>query len=297
MPALLATVRTWGEMIKFAHSLFALPFALLATFLAARPHLPTAGQFGLIVLCMVAARSAAMTFNRILDARYDALNPRTAGRALPRGQITTAAAWVFWCAACGVFLAGCAGFRVWYANPWPLYLAVPVLTLLCFYSFTKRFTRWSHFVLGAGIAFAPVAAWIAIQPATLGWPAALLMAAVTSWISGFDLIYACQDVEFDRRQGLYSVPARLGVPAALWLARAAHAITIAALIGVGWTARLGWLYAAGVVVVALLLAIENAIVSPRDLSRVNVAFFTVNGVVGLVLGLLGILDVVLLRSP
>lgn len=284
-------VRTWAEMVKFAHSVFALPFALLATFLAARPGMPTLTQFGLILLCMVAARSAAMTFNRICDVRIDAGNPRTANRPLVRGTITPRTAWVFFLAACALFVAGCAGFWWQAANPWPLLLALPVLAWLCGYSYTKRFTRWSHLVLGAGIAFAPVGAWIAINPGTLGVPAWLLMAAVTFWIAGFDLIYACQDVDYDRGVGLFSVPAKMGVAAALWLARGFHVITVAALVGVGLTANLGMIYFAGVIVVAVLLAIENAIVSPRDLSRVNMAFFTVNGVVGLVLGACGIVDV------
>ncbi len=289
----LATLRTWGEMIKFSHSVFALPFALLGTFLAARPALPTLTQLGLIVWCMVAARSAAMTFNRLVDVGFDAANPRTATRHLPSGQITARAAWAFFLVACTAFLAGCAGFEMWTANPWPLRLGVPVLALLCVYSFTKRFTRWSHVLLGAGIGFAPVAAWIAVNPATLGPPAWLLWVAVATWIAGFDLIYACQDVAFDRQAGLHSVPARLGIPAALWLARVLHVTTVAALVAVGLTAGLGAFYYAGVGVAALLLTVENAIVSPRDLSRVNLAFFTVNGVVGLVLGLLAILDILL----
>lgn len=280
-------------MIKFGHSVFALPFALLATFLAARPGLPNATQLTLILICMVGARSAAMTFNRIVDARIDAANPRTANRPLPRGQITTGAAWAFFFGACTLFLIGCAGFLFSQANPWPLRLAVPVLLWLCFYSYTKRFTRWSHLVLGVGIAFSPVAAWIAINPATLGAPAWLLLIAVAFWIAGFDLIYACQDVEFDRAQGLRSVPAQMGVPAALGLARAFHAVTVIALLGVGHTADLGALYYIGVGCATVLLVIENAIISPRDLSRVNLAFFTVNGIVGLVLGALGVLDVVL----
>ncbi len=293
MAALLTTVRIWAEMIKFPHSLFALPFALLATFLAARPQLPTAAQLGLIVLCMVSARSAAMTFNRIVDARLDALNPRTAARALPRGTISLGSAWLFFAAAVLVFLVACAAFDWLHGNPWPLRLSLPVLALLGGYSFTKRFTSWSHLILGLGLATAPVAAWIAIRPATLGAPAWLLLLAVMLWVAGFDLIYACQDRDFDRAQGLYSVPARLGVSAALWLARTFHVGTVAALVAVGWTAHLGTLYYVGVAITAALLAAENALVSAHDLSRVNLAFFTVNGVVGLVLGTLGILDVTL----
>lgn len=288
-----AAIHTWGEMIKFSHSVFALPFAILASFLAMRPALPSWGQLGLIVVCMVGARSAAMTFNRIVDAAIDARNPRTAVRALPRGLISRGSALAFFVASAVIFGLGCLGFLVFHGNPWPLWLSPAVLAYLCFYSYTKRFTRWSHLVLGSGIAFAPVAAWIALNPATLGWAAWLLMAAVTFWIAGFDLIYACQDVEFDRSAGLQSIPARLGVAAALWMARGFHVLTVLALLGVGWVAGLGVYYHVGVACVTVLLAIENAIVSPGDLSRVNLAFFTVNGVVGLVLGGLGIVDILM----
>lgn len=291
MPRPLAAIRTWGAMIKFSHSIFALPYAVLAMFLAARPTLPTWTQCALIVWCMVAARSAAMTFNRIADARIDAQNPRTATRQIPAGRISMQAAWSFFILAAAAFVAGCVGFWLTQGNPWPLRLSLPVLVLLCGYSYAKRFTSLSHIVLGAAIAIAPVAAWIAIRPDTLGPPAWLLMAAVTFWISGFDLIYACQDAEFDRAAGLFSVPARFGISAALWLARGFHVLTVAALVGVGLTAGLGTLYFAGVGLVAVLLTIENALVSPADLSRVNLAFFTVNGIVGLVLGGLGVLDV------
>ncbi|MCA9244235.1 MAG: putative 4-hydroxybenzoate polyprenyltransferase [Phycisphaerales bacterium] len=289
----MSTARVWGEMIKFSHSLFALPFAVLATFLAARPELPGLAQFGLIVWCMIAARSAAMTFNRLIDHPIDARNPRTAMRALPAGTISRGAAWAFFLAACLAFVAGCAGFWWLDNNIWPVALSAPVLGFLCFYSLTKRFTRWSHLVLGAAIAFAPVAAWIAISPLTLGAPAWLLMAAVTLWIAGFDTIYACQDVGFDTLAGLHSLPARIGIGAALWLARAFHAITVILLLLVGITAGLGAIYYAGVVVVGLLLAYENSIVRANDLSRVNLAFFTVNGIVGVVLGLLGVVDILL----
>lgn len=283
----------WADMIKLAHSVFALPFALLAMFLAARPGFPTWLDGALILLCMVAARSAAMTFNRLADARIDAANPRTAQRPLPAGCISPTAAWTFFAGAAALFVLGCVGFGLVDQNWWPAALSLPVLAFLCFYSYTKRFTRWSHVVLGAGIAFSPVAAWIAIEPATLGATAWLLMAAVLFWIAGFDLIYACQDVDFDREAQLHSVPARMGIAAALWLARAFHFVTIAALVGVGLSAELGVIYFVGVAIVAVLLAIENALVAPNDLSKVNLAFFTVNGVVGIVLGLLGIADVTL----
>jgi len=289
----LSVVHTWGEMIRFSHSLFALPFAALATFLAARPQLPQLTQFGLILLAMVGARSAAMTFNRLADARLDAMNPRTAARALPRGRISPRAAWLFFATACAAFVLACAGFRWLYGNPWPLILCIPVLLLLCLYSYTKRISRWSHLALGAAIGFSPVAAWIAISPQTLGAPAWLLMVAVLFWIGGFDVIYACQDVEFDRRHGVHSLPAKIGIGPALWLTRAFHAVTIAALAGVGLTAGLGWLYLTGVALVALLLAVENSLVRPHDLRYVNVAFFTINGIVGVVLGLLGVLDIIL----
>ncbi len=295
-PHLTAAVRTWGEMIKFSHSVFALPFALMAAFLAGRGL--EAGRPGwshllLVVVCMVAARSVAMTFNRIADAAIDARNPRTAGRPIPAGTISVAAAWGFLVIAAAVFVAGCGGFWFAHGNPWPAYLAVPVLLYLCGYSYTKRFTRWSHLYLGSAIAFSPVAAWIAVHPDTLGWPAAVLMAAVTCWIGGFDIIYACQDIETDRHEGLHSLPARWGAARALWAARVAHAAAAVLLALVGVIAELGMIYAAGVAIVAILLVVENALVRADDLSKVNLAFFTINGVVSLVLGGLAILDVVL----
>ncbi len=290
----LAPLRTWGEMIKLSHSVFALPYALLATFLAARPDLPQPLQLALIVACMVAARSAAMTFNRLVDVEFDARNPRTASRPLVRGTITRPVAWTFFFGSSLAFIAAAAGFLL-LNNPWPLILAAPVLAVLLVYSYAKRFTRWSHLVLGAAIALSPVAAWIAIRPDTLGPPAWLLMAAVTCWIAGFDVIYACQDADFDRSAGLHSLPAAIGVGPALWVARGLHLLTVALLLAVGGHAQLGALYYAGVGCVAVLLIIENSIVSVRDLSRVNMAFFTINGVVGLLLGGLGILDVCLAR--
>lgn len=301
--SLLKTIRDWGEMVKFSHSVFALPFALLATFLAARSaqrngesaHIyPGPGQLLLIVGCMVSARSVAMTFNRIVDAAMDARNPRTAGRAIPAGRISRGQAMAFLLLAAAAFVCCCAGFWWLDGNRYPLLLSGPVLGYLCFYSYTKRFTRWSHFVLGSAIALSPVAAWIAIHPASLGWPALILLGTVTLWIGGFDIIYACQDTASDRSEGLYSLPSRLGVAPALWVARAAHAGTVVLLMALAPVGDLGWLYAIGVTAVAVLLLVENALVSPGNLSRINLAFFTVNGAVSLLMGILGIIDCLLL---
>jgi len=301
MRALWRNVQTWAEMIKFAHSVFALPFALMAAFLAGRHieplHRPLAGQLILVIVCMVSARSVAMTFNRIVDRRFDARNPRTSNRPLVTGRISLLAACWFLGLAAGAFLAGCAGFLWLYRNPWPVYLAVPVLVYLCGYSYTKRFTNLSHFYLGSAIALSPPAAWIAVHPASIGLPAVVLAAAVTLWIGGFDIIYACQDIPIDRRDGLFSLPARWGPAWALWVARAAHAATVGLLAGLAPLAGLGWLYLAGVAAVAVLLTIENLLVRADDLSRVNLAFFTINGLVSVGLGAMAILDVLLGPKP
>ncbi|NOT01313.1 MAG: UbiA family prenyltransferase [Phycisphaerales bacterium] len=293
----LSSLHVWAQMVKLEHSVFALPFAFIATFLAGRhlpdAHRPLAGQLALIVVCMVAARSAAMTFNRIVDAGIDARNPRTAGRPLPAGRLSTPDAWMFFAVCCGVFLAGCWGFRAGYGNDWPVRLAAPVLIYLCGYSYTKRFTRWSHYYLGTAIAISPSAAWLAIHPDSIGWPAVLLSATVALWIAGFDIIYACQDMPVDRRDGLHSLPATIGPGAALWMARASHASVVALLVVLGRTAELGNIYYIGVAIVAVLLLVENLLVRTTDFSRVNLAFFTINGVVGVVLGVLTVTDVLL----
>jgi 4-hydroxybenzoate polyprenyltransferase len=293
-----ATIRVWGEMVKFSHSVFALPFALIATFLAGRQiegGLPTWTQVGLIAVCMVAARSFAMTFNRIADIEIDARNPRTAGRPIQTGRISRTTACVFTIAAGLVFVAGCGGFAVFCENLWPLRLSLPSLALLAAYSYAKRFTTLAHFILGAAIAFAPLAAWIAIDPASLGLPAVLLAGVVLLWIAGFDIIYACQDVESDRRDGLFSLPARLGIARALMISRLCHLLTVALLVWLGSEAGLGWLYGCGVGLTALLLAAEQAVVKPDDLSRVNLAFFTLNGCVSLLLGAATVCEIVLSR--
>ncbi len=296
----ISSARTWTEMIKFSHSIFALPFAIMATFLAGRElpeGRPGAFHLALIVVCMVAARSVAMTFNRIVDARIDARNPRTASRPLPAGKLTMMQAWMF----LGVFFVtygvGCFGFYFKFANPWPMLLGGPVLMVLCGYSFAKRFTRWAHFWLGGAIGLSPVAAWIAIHPSSLGLPAILLSVAVMLWIAGFDIIYACQDIDVDRKEGLFSIPSRLGPVIALTITRAAHTVVVVLLVLVGRYAGLGWMYCVGVGIVALLLLIENFSVRPDDFSKVNLAFFTINGVVSLLLATCTVIDVLLGLAP
>ncbi|MCB9851042.1 MAG: 4-hydroxybenzoate octaprenyltransferase [Phycisphaerales bacterium] len=287
-------------MIKFSHSIFALPFALMATFLAGREltggH-PTLLHVLLIVVCMVAARSVAMTFNRIVDARLDALNPRTQSRPLPAGKLTMAQAWVFLAVFFVTFALACGAFQIWFDNAWPMLLGGPVLLFICGYSFAKRFTRFAHFWLGAAIGFSPVAAWIAIHPQSLGIPAILLGVAVTCWIAGFDIIYACQDIDVDRTSGLHSIPAKLGPAKALLITRVLHAVVVMLLLAVGKLCGLGWWYHAGVALVAILLVIENAAVRPDNFSRVNLAFFTINGLVSLLLGVCAVGDVLIDLPP
>lgn len=286
------------EMIKFAHSIFALPFAAIAVLLAGRDlpgGWPRPGQIGLILVCMVAARSVAMTFNRIADADIDARNPRTAGRALPAGRLTRGFAWGFLMAMAGLFLIGCAGFWWFYGNHWPMLLGVPVLLVLCGYSYAKRFTSLSHVWLGLSTGLAPVGAWVAISPGTLGLPAIVLGAVVLSWMVGFDIIYSLQDIEIDRRDGLFSLPARIGPSRALLVSRACHAVVVLLLLWLGLLAGMGLMWTCGVAAVAVLLLVEQSLVSPTDFSRVNVAFFVVNGIVSIVLALAALGDILARR--
>jgi 4-hydroxybenzoate polyprenyltransferase len=282
---MLRTLRSFLELVRFSHTVFALPFALTSAALAwKKSGTFDAWQLVGILLCMVFARSAAMAFNRLADHRIDAENPRTAGRHLPAGLLSPAAVWAFTLACWAGFVASTLIF--WQlGNPWPLYLSVPVLAFICAYSYTKRFTALAHFWLGASLFLAPVAAWIAIR----GVPdisdllePALLGAAVLFWVAGFDIFYACQDVEFDRKAKLRSVPAALGVAASLRVALVCHLLMLLCLGGLyAASAQLGWVYLAGVIAVALLLAYEHSLVRPDDLSRVNQAFFQVNGVISI----------------
>jgi 4-hydroxybenzoate polyprenyltransferase len=279
---MLKRVRTLLEMIRFSHTLFALPFALLSATLAWYQKGFSSLELAGILLCMVFARSCAMAFNRLADRRFDAANPRTAMRHLPTGQLTPEVVWVFTLVCAAGFVASTLLFLAAEPpNPWPLYLALPVLAFLGAYSLTKRFTALSHFWLGTSLCLAPVAAWIAIRGAGANFTVPVMLGlAVLFWVAGFDIIYACQDVEFDRQARLESIPARLGVGASLRLALACHVVMVGLLGGLYWAAdELGAIYLAGVIAVALLLAYEHWLVRPDDLSRVNQAFFHVNGVV------------------
>jgi 4-hydroxybenzoate polyprenyltransferase len=273
-----SSIRTVLEMIKFEHSVFALPFALTGALLAARATRhgwPSLRQILWIVVAMVAARSAAMTMNRIVDLRYDRENPRTKQRALPTGALSLQFAWFFTLVAVAVFFAA-----AWQLNPLALKLAPLAIAILFFYSFTKRFTNWSHLFLGFALGISPAAAWIAITGG-LDWRMLILCAAVTLWVGGFDVLYACQDLEYDKSANLFSVPKRFGVARALAIARAMHVVMIALLAWLAWSFHLPWPAWAGIVVVAGLLAYEHSLVSPNDLTRMNAAFFTVNGYISL----------------
>ena len=276
------SLRTTLEMIKIEHTLFALPFAALGALLAARgrlPHnLPTAWQLLWIACAMVGARSAAMAFNRIADRHIDAANPRTRERALPAGQLSLRFAWGFTAASAALFLLAAAML-----NRLTLVLAPVALLSVLAYSYTKRFTSLSHLVLGWCLSIAPTGAWIAVRGAIDAPVPLLLSAVVMLWTAGFDVLYACQDFDFDRRAGLHSIPARLGVARALWVSRGLHAAAFAALVALHLTAGLGPFALAGVIVVGALLVYQHALVRADDLSRLNAAFFTTNAFVSVIL--------------
>jgi putative 4-hydroxybenzoate polyprenyltransferase len=273
-------------MIKFSHTLFALPFALLAAFLAARglPSWPTLAK---ILLAMVGARSAAMAHNRLADREIDAVNPRTVSRALPSGTLTPGSVRVFLVASVALFLVAAATL-----NRLTLLLSPVALGLLFFYSYTKRFTWLSHLVLGLCLALAPIGAWIAVT-GSIAWTAILLGLAVLLWTAGFDILYALQDEEHDRKTGLKSLPARWGARTALAVSALLHAAMIPLLLAVWRLSGGGLLFAASILATAAALLYQHAIVKPGDLSRINAAFFTANGFVSVVLAACGIADVLL----
>jgi 4-hydroxybenzoate polyprenyltransferase len=289
----LGRTRQLLEMIRFSHTLFALPFALLAAAMAWRSDPPPAFRWqdlAGILVCMATARSAAMAFNRLADRTLDGLNPRTRSRHLPAGVLSPAAVAAFTLICSAGFVGGTLLFL---PNRWPLWASAPVLLFLFGYSFAKRFTVLSHFWLGAALMLAPLAAWVALR-GELAWAPLLLGAAVMFWVAGFDVIYACQDVEFDRSMRLRSVPARLGVRGALWLAAACHLGMVVFLAMVpSFYPAFGWIYYGGVASIAGLLVYEHRLVRPDDLSRVNRAFFHVNAVVSLGLLAVGVADLLL----
>ena len=274
-------IRTVLEMIKFEHSVFALPFALTGALLAARAtHQPPRGwptlrQFLWIIVAMVAARSAAMTMNRIADLRFDKENPRTKQRALATGALSISFAWAFTLGAVALFFAA-----AWQLNSLALKLAPLAIAILFFYSFTKRFTNWSHIFLGFALGISPAAAWIAIT-GSLDVRILILCAAVTFWVGGFDVLYACQDVDYDKQAGLYSVPKRFGIANALLIARIMHIAVVTLLSWLAYSFALPWPAWAGIAVVAALLAYEHSLVKPGDLSKLDAAFFAVNGYISL----------------
>lgn len=269
---ILHNLRVTLEMIKWEHSIFALPFALCGAMLAAG-GLPTAHQLVWIIIAMVAARSAAMAFNRWADAAIDAANPRTATRALPVGHLSPGFVVTFVVVSSFVFILAASQL-----NRLSLLLSPVALAVLLLYSYTKRVTRWSHLVLGFALGIAPAAAWIAVR-GSLDLRILLLTAAVTFWVGGFDVLYACQDFDFDREAGLHSLPRYFGIRAALWIARVFHLVMVGFLVALLFAFGLGTVAAGGVVAVIALLLYEHSLVKPNDLSKLNAAFFTMNGVI------------------
>lgn len=304
----LAAESRWGSLrlvgviaddIRLAHSVFALPFAVLGAFLAWPAETAWrqfAAQLALIVVCMVGARTWAMLVNRLVDRQWDAANPRTAGRALPTGRLTVRQGWTAAIISAMLFVLGAAGFHVLFDNPWPARLSAPVLAWIAFYSLTKRYTAWCHVCLGMALGASPIAAAIAIDPASLVHVPALWLIAcmVVVWVAGFDVVYALQDLAFDRSVGLRSMPAALGARGAIAVARLLHALALG-ILAAAWylEPRFAWLFGAGVLVVATLLLIEHVVLAWRGDAGLHAAFFTINGVVSCVLGAAGCLDVVL----
>jgi 4-hydroxybenzoate polyprenyltransferase len=268
-------LRVTLEMIKWEHSIFVLPFALCGAMLAAG-GLPNARTLGWIVVAMVAARSAAMAFNRLADAAIDGANPRTRTRALPAGTLTPGFVATFVAVSSAVLI-----FAASQLNRLSLWLSPVALAIVLLYSYAKRFTRWSHVFLGFAMGIAPSAAWIAVR-GSLDPRILLLTAAVTFWGGGFDILYACQDYQFDREAGLHSIPRYCGIPWALWISRSFHVLMLLFLVSLVLVFGLGKLAVAGIVLVTGLLIYEHSLVSPSDLSRLNAAFFTMNGVISLV---------------
>jgi 4-hydroxybenzoate polyprenyltransferase len=289
MRPVLRQTATVLEMIKFQHTIFALPFALISALLAAG-GLPPAWKAGWIVAACVFARTAAMSFNRLVDADFDARNPRTADRALPAGKLSRAFVAAIVAVSSALFILSAAML-----NMLALMLSPVALFVLLGYSYTKRFTWLSHWVLGLALGLAPAGAWIALTGG-LAWAPLWLCAGVMLWTAGFDLIYACQDRDFDVREGLFSVPARFGLATTLRISAVLHVLCVVCFVFAGIAAGSGSLYQVGVALVAVLLIVEHSLVNPRDLSRIEAAFFTVNSWVGVTLLVFTALDLIIRRN-
>lgn len=281
----MSQIITFGRMIKFSHSVFALPFALAGAALAASVSGIIWQQIAWIVVAMIGARTAAMGFNRLVDREVDAANPRTSNRELPRGIIKVNQVKIFILVSAVVFI-----YAAYNLNPLCLLMSPVALAVILSYSYMKRWSWASHFMLGLALGIAPVGAWIAVT-GTFSPEPLLLTAAVLTWTAGFDIIYACQDYEFDVTNGLFSVPQRLGIRNALLVARLLHVVTVVCLLAMAWVFALDVLYFAGVSIVAIILLYEHTLVSPDDLSKVNMAFFTTNGIISVVYLLFTVGDV------
>lgn len=274
----MAEVRKYFEFVRFSHTVFALPFALAAMVVAARATRGWPGwrTFLLILAAMVCARTAAMGFNRIVDCWYDASNPRTAGRHLPTGQMTVTGAWWLVIGAAAGLIA-----VTWFINPICFWLSPVALVVIGFYSFTKRFTDFSHFFLGLSLSLAPLGAWLAVR-GELAWAPVVLAIAVVFWLVGFDIIYATQDVEFDRQAGLRSLPAKLGIPAALRVAQAAHAVMAGSLLAFGLISQMRLPYYVGLMVIVICLMWQHFLARKQDPVSLNAAFFRMNAIISVV---------------
>ncbi|HAD03120.1 MAG TPA: 4-hydroxybenzoate octaprenyltransferase [Desulfuromonas sp.] len=282
-------IRDLLEMIKFSHTVFAFPFALMGALLAglANGAQPTWVQIGWICLAMVGARSAAMGLNRLLDARIDAQNPRTASRHIPAGKVSVAEGWLFVVVSTALLL-----LAAWMLNPLCFYLAPVALGLFVLYAYCKRFTSLAHVVLGICLAGAPIGAWIALR-GDLQWPILALGLAVLFWVAGFDIFYALQDLDFDRSAGLHSIPVKLGEKNAILLAKVFHGVMVALLLTLPLGLPLGWLYYAGIAVISGLIAYEHQLVKPGDLSKLDAAFFNMNGYISVTIFLFTLVDVLI----
>jgi 4-hydroxybenzoate polyprenyltransferase len=290
--SLTGKLRLFANDIKIHHTVFAMPWAILSAVLAGRTVAGslTSRKILLVIIGMVTARTVAMSANRLFDAELDAKNPRTARRALPSGSLSRRFVAMLLVVCTLGFIAACSAFWFFYGNPWPAALSIPVLIYLCAYPFMKRFTRLCHYYLGIALALAPVCAWVAVL-GRLDWPPVAMFVIVAAWTAGFDIIYACQDYASDIANGVFSVPAKVGIASALWISRATHFLAAIMLIVLGHIVpQFGTFYFLGAGLAIGLLVIEQSLVRPDDLSKVNLSFFTINGIISVLLASLGIVD-------